>query len=108
MVRGYKDYERSNMNAQIQVTQNFDFITKGLSARALVNTARISFFDMVRQYSPFYYARGGYNIRDNTYQVFVVNEERGTDYLDYSPDNGSQLVNSSVYLETAVNYNRTF
>ncbi len=108
MVRGYKDYERSNMNAQIQLTQKFDFLTQGLSARALINTARISFFDMVRQYSPFYYARGGYNIRENTYQVFLVNEEKGKDYLDYSPSNGSQSINSSVYLETAVNYNRTF
>src|SRR5690606_28075299 len=109
MVRGYKDYERSNMNAQIQVTQKFDFITQGLSARALINTARVSYFDMIRQYSPFYYARGGYSIRDNTYQVFIVNEEKGKDYLDYDPaKNGSQLINSSVYLETAVNYNRTF
>lgn len=108
MVRGYKDYERSNMNAQFQITQGLDFVTQGLSARALINTARISFFDMVRQYSPFYYTRGGYSIRDNTYQVFIVNEESGTDYLDYNPNNGSQLINSSVYLETAVNYNRTF
>ncbi len=108
MVRGYKDYERSNMNAQFQLTQKFDFITQGLSARALINTARISFFDMVRQYVPFYYARGAYSIRDNTYQVNIVNEEQGRDYLDYNPANGQKLINSSVYLETAVNYNRTF
>ncbi|MFD2537663.1 SusC/RagA family TonB-linked outer membrane protein [Sphingobacterium chuzhouense] len=106
MVKGYKDYARSNMNAQFQISQNFNFITPGLSARALINTARISFFDLVRQYSPFYYARGGYNIRENTYQVNIINEERGTDYLTYEP--GQKLINSTVYLETAVNYNRTF
>jgi len=106
MVKGYKDYARSNMNAQFQINQQFDFITPGLGARALVNTARISFFDLVRQYSPFYYTRGGYNIRDNTYQVNIVNEEDGTDYLTYEP--GQKLVSSTVYLEAALNYSRTF
>jgi len=106
MVKGYKDYARSNMNAQFQVSQNFDFLTPGLSARALVNTARISFFDLMRQYSPFYYARGGYSIRDNIYQVNIVNEEKGTDYLTYDP--GQKQVSSTVYVEAALNYNRTF
>lgn len=106
MVRGYKDYARSNMNAQFQLEQDFNFITEGLSARGLVNTARISFFDVIRQYQPFYYQLGSYNLRDNTYQVNIINPESGEDYLSYQP--GEKRISSTVYLETALNYNRTF
>lgn len=106
MVRGYKDYARSNMNAQFQLQQDFGFITEGLSARGLVNTARISFFDVIRQYEPFYYQLGAYNLRDNTYQVNIINPDDGEDYLSYQP--GEKTISSTVYLETAVNYNRTF
>lgn len=106
MVRGYKDYARSNMNAQFQLQQDFGFITEGLSARGLVNTARISFFDVIRQYEPFYYQLGAYNLRDNAYQVNIINPEDGEDYLNYQP--GEKRISSTVYLETALNYNRTF
>src|SRR5690606_34167986 len=106
MVRGYKDYARSNMNAQFQLQQDFGFITEGLSARGLVNTARISFFDVIRQYEPFYYQLGAYNLRNNSYQINIINPDDGEDYLSYQP--GEKTISSTVYLETAVNYNRTF
>lgn len=104
MVRGYKDYSRSNMNAQFELNQNFDFLTEGLSARARVNTTRVSYFDVTRAYDPFYYQLGGYSTRDNTYQINIIDPEQGTDYLTYSP--GDKRINSTLYLETALNYNR--
>lgn len=107
MVRGYKDYSRSTLNAQFEVKQNFNFITPGLTARALFNTSRYSFFDIQRAYSPFYYAASGYNRLTNEYSLATLNPTQGTEYLDYSPANGSKDINSSTYIEAAVNYNIT-
>ncbi|MCH5598000.1 SusC/RagA family TonB-linked outer membrane protein [Niabella ginsengisoli] len=106
MVKGYKDYSRSNVNAQIELKQDLKFLTPGLRARARFNTTRESYFDVVRQYNPFYYQLGGYNTRDNTYQVNVIDPDGGTEYLDYNE--GQRRINSSVYVETALEYNRTF
>src|SRR3546814_9294988 len=54
MVRGYREYSRSRMLAQLELNQDFSFITEGLAFRALMNTNRTSFFDVARGYAPFY------------------------------------------------------
>src|SRR5690606_38206593 len=94
MVKGYKDYARSNINAQLEFKQDLNFLTQGLSARARFNTTRISYFDVVRRYEPFYYQLGGYNAKENTYQVGMIDPDQGTDYLTYEP--GDKRVNSTV------------
>ncbi|GAB3012057.1 TonB-dependent receptor [Niabella terrae] len=106
MVKGYKDYSRSNVNAQIELKQDLRFITKGLKARARFNTTRESYFDVTRQYDPFYYQLGSYDLRNNIYQVNVIDPDGGTEYLDY--DEGNRRINSTVYIETALDYNRVF
>ena len=40
MVKGYKEYSRTTLSTQFELKQNFDFITKGLSARAMINLKR--------------------------------------------------------------------
>src|SRR5690606_41656301 len=45
----------SNMSAQMELKQDLGFVTEGLRARARFNTARISYFDLTRQYTPFFY-----------------------------------------------------
>lgn len=106
MVRGYKDYSRSNMNAQLEIRQDLSAITQGLRGRARFNTTRISFFDVVRKYDPFYYALGSYDRRNNSYHVNIINPDAGTEYLDYQE--GEKRINSTVYLEGALEYNRLF
>jgi len=106
MVSGYKESARSNMIAQLEVKQDLTMLTQGLSARAMLNTSRVSFFDVSRVYNPFYYQMGQYDRRFNTYSVNVINPDGGTDFLTYDP--GEKRINSSFYMEAAVNYNRTF
>jgi len=106
MVKGYKDYSKSNMSAQIELKQNLRFITEGLSARALMNTSRYSFFDVTRAYTPFYYHASTWDKVNNTYKLTALNEEGGTEYLNYNP--GTKTVNSEMYIEASLNYNRTF
>jgi len=104
--RGYKEYASSKMDAQFELKQDLSFVTDGLSLRGLFNTSRYSYFDVNRGYNPFYYNIASYNKQDNTYQLIGLNETTGTEYLGYSE--GQKDVNSTVYLETAANYNRVF
>ena len=105
MSRGYKDYSRTLVLAQVDLSQDLKFITPGLKARALLSTTRYSYFDSARGYKPFYYQIGYYNPELDVYNLTDLNADTGSEYLDYS---GSKDINSKVYLEAAVDYARTF
>ncbi|MEZ2445892.1 SusC/RagA family TonB-linked outer membrane protein [Chitinophaga sp. RCC_12] len=106
MVKGYKNYSRSMMAAQFEVKQNLSALTEGLNFRTMVNVTRNTYFDVTRAYSPFWYQAGSYDKLQNTFKLELQNEELGTEYLNYVP--GAKTVNSSFYMESALNYNRTF
>ncbi|MDR2955154.1 MAG: TonB-dependent receptor [Prevotella sp.] len=106
MVKGYKEYSKSNMAAQLELRQNLKFITEGLNARGIMNTTRYSYFDVTRQYAPFYYQATSWDKINNTYKLVPLNEEDGTEYLNYAP--GEKTVNSEMYIEGSLNYDRTF
>src|SRR3546814_10464618 len=55
LVRGYKESSNSRIDAQFELKQDFNFLVKGLSGRALFNTSRSSYFYISSQYVPFYY-----------------------------------------------------
>jgi hypothetical protein len=57
MTRGYKDESRSSVIASVELKQDLSFITEGLTARAMGNTHRESFYNVSRSYNPFYYSR---------------------------------------------------
>jgi len=107
LVKGYKEYSRSNMLAQFELKQDLSqLVTEGLSVRAMAQTLRNTFFDVSRSYRPYWYDVGFYNKYTDQYNIFNVNPDGGTEYLDYLP--GQKNVSSNFYLESAVNYNRTF
>lgn len=106
MVKGYKNYSRSLMLAQFELDQDLAFFTEGLSFRALGNTNRESYFDVSRSYHPFYYEATGYDKFQDSYNLVLLNELEGTEYLGYNE--GAKRISSVFYLESALNYNRTF
>lgn len=106
MVKGYKDYTKSLFLAQFEVKQKLDFITQGLNIRGLFSTNRYSFFDVSRYYNPFYYNITGYDKYEDTYQLYSLNPESGTDYLTYNE--GDKNITTTTYSELAINYDRTF
>lgn len=106
MVKGYKESGRSNLNAQFEIKQNLDFITKGLSARALFNTSRIANYDVSRQLNPFYYSLVNYDNRTGDYGIEIINPDEGSEYLKYSP--GGKNIEANMYIEAALNYNQNF
>lgn len=106
MCRGYKESETTVMLAQLELKQNFDFITEGLKGRLLGNATRNSSYDLQRYYNPFYYSIGSYDKYEDVYTLSDLNPDKGTDYLGYYP--GGKSVSSSIYLEASLSYDRIF
>lgn len=106
MVRGYKDYSSMVLVAQVELKQNFDFITKGLGARIMASTTRNSFFDVSRAYNPFYYSMSYYDKESGRYGLTCLNPKEGTEYLNYSE--GDKNISTALYMEGTIDYNRTF
>ncbi|WP_341837738.1 TonB-dependent receptor [Chitinophaga pollutisoli] len=108
LLRGYKNFSRSRMSAQVELTQNLSFITPGLNFRGMVTTNRYSFFDVVRQYNPFYYQVGDYDRKTDKYRLVWLNNKPGeaTEYLDFTA--GNRVISTFVYLQGVLDYNRTF
>ncbi len=106
LTKGYKDYTRSLMLAQLEVKQDLSTLTKGLSFRTMLNTNRSAYFDVSRYYNPYLYTLAGYDQLSDTYSITNINEATATEYLGYN--NGTDLISSTFYLESMLNYNRTF
>ncbi|MDR0699889.1 MAG: TonB-dependent receptor [Tannerella sp.] len=104
MVRGYKEYSRSKIDAQFELEQDLSAFVKGLSVRAMFQTSRYSYFDVNRYYDPYYYKIEYYDRQKDIYTLQGLNE--GTEYLGYSE--GQKEVSASTYIEMMANYNRTF
>ncbi|WP_341843228.1 TonB-dependent receptor [Chitinophaga caseinilytica] len=108
LMRGYKNFSQSRMSAQLELTQNLSFITKGLNFRGMLTTNRFSFFDVARQYKPFYYQVSDYDKQSDKYRLMWLNNKpnEATEYLDYSP--GSRSISTFVYMQGMLDYNRSF
>lgn len=108
MVRGYKDYNTSKINAQAEIRQQLDFITQGLSVNVMANTSRYAYYAISRAYKPFYYNISGYNRRTGEYVLNEINPNDGTEYLDFPTNGGDRTVTTSVYFQAIVNYAKAF
>lgn len=105
LVKGYKNYQRSQMIAAVQLEQDLKFITKGLSFMTLFNLTRLSEFTVNRRFNPYWYRLDRYDSYTGEYHVNRINEN-GTDYLTYSES--GKTVKNTMYSETRLNYNRSF
>lgn len=105
MVRGYKDRFSATILSQIQLKQNLDFITEGLSFRALVAVKGYSATQNERSFNPFYYG-----IEESQTELGIVNRlyqiQEGTEFL--SNNSTSNAVNSNYYYEFTTQYDRLF
>lgn len=73
LVKGYKDYGRSTLDIQLELKQDFDFLVKGLKARVLFNTSRYSYFEVSRNYNPYYYNVSSYDKTTGDYTLMLLN-----------------------------------
>jgi TonB-linked SusC/RagA family outer membrane protein len=105
-MKGYRDYSKNTMYTQFEVKQDLNAITKGLTARAMVNMNRYSEYTVDREYFPFYYNMASYDIMNGNYRLSRLNPTGGTEWLSYFPYR--RLINTTFYLEAATEYNRLF
>jgi len=103
-VSGYTQYNTSTLLVQVELKQDFKFLLPGLTARMMGYTERYSYFDVTRQYTPYFYTLK-YDQFTKTPQLTSLNTN-GTEYLNYSP--GNKQLNTTAYMEAAVNYNQQF
>ncbi|GGC15849.1 SusC/RagA family TonB-linked outer membrane protein [Parapedobacter defluvii] len=106
MVRGYKEKSRSQILAQLELKQDLEFITKGLTGRGMLNISRLSQFAVNRSYNPFYYELSRYNRLTGDYNL--VETEIGTEYLGYGELPNDREQYSSFYFEGSLNHVRDF
>ncbi len=105
MVSGFQQYNTSTLNVQLEIKQDLKFVTSGLSARLMAYTQRYSYFDVSRAYNPFYYSASPTSADGKKYNISLLNEKDATEYLNYRE--GNKVLNTTTYMEAAVNYNKT-
>ncbi len=109
LMMGYKEESRSFMSAQMELKQKLDELIPGLSFRTMVNVNRTSNFYVLRAYNPFFYMATGYDVNDKSYQLVPLNENSGTEYLNFAnnqPD--MKKVNAVFYWESSLSYGHSF
>jgi TonB-linked SusC/RagA family outer membrane protein len=106
LMKGYKAFSRSRMSAQLELNQNLGFLTKGLEFKGIFNTNRYSYFDLSRQYSPFFYQATGYDRLTNQYSLNWINSQTGqaNEYLNFEA--GAKDIDTFLYLQGIINYSR--
>ena len=105
LVRGYKDTQRSQMIAAVELNQDLNFITKGLSFMTLFNLTRLSYWQVFRSFSPYWYMLDRYDSYTGDYTIQRINDS-GTDYLTYGE--GEKTITNTMYSESRLNYAREF
>lgn len=108
MVSSFKQQNLSTLNTSLRIDQKLDFITKGLSANALVNFKTYSSAYYTRDIDPYYYSlvTGSYDpMNPTTYEL----ERAGTSGTDYIVDSGvTRTSDQTIMMQFQLNYQRQF
>ena len=104
MVRGYREYNKSIMGAQLELKQNLSFMIDGLSVRALFNTKREALSQISRSYSPYYYKLIDHNYLTGDYKVEIINPDASGESLESYVQTPSVI--NTTYFESSAMYNK--
>ncbi|MGN7723071.1 SusC/RagA family TonB-linked outer membrane protein [Chitinophaga sp. 22620] len=106
LMYGYKSFSESRMSAQFELNQNLKFITPGLTFFGLFSTNRYSYFDVSRNYLPFYYDVQSYDEQSGDYKLRWLNPQPGAarEYLGYNE--GPKYLNTYLYMLGRIDYSR--
>ncbi len=108
LMYGYKSFSESRMSAQFELNQNLKFVTPGLTFFGLFSTNRYSYFDVSRNYLPFYYDVQSYDEQSGDYKLRWLNPQPGAarEYLGYNE--GPKYLNTYLYMLGRIDYSRAF
>ncbi len=102
--RGYRDYKRQLSLVQFELKQDLGSILPGLTGRFLGNINTTSFFENRRAYTPFFYRLQSSDAITGEYSLERTAE--GDEALQFQ--SGEEINNTVFYVETALNYAKTF
>jgi TonB-linked SusC/RagA family outer membrane protein len=105
MVKGFKTKDRTDMLAQFEVKQNLDFITKGLTVRALFNVNRYSLLTLAQSYVPFFYSLKASD-EPTDYNLFALNPTVGRETLNLISNAKEQT--NTMYFESTIQYSQKY
>ncbi len=116
MVRGFRDWNRSKMMAQMEVSQKLGDWVEGLNFRGMFNIERYAYNAVTRSYLPFYYEVTNYDPITQEYSYGVINSSTnqqpvgpiGREYLDFWNHPDLREVNSNFYGQGILSYDRIF
>lgn len=107
--KGYKQYSKNTSLTQFEVKQDLKFITDGLTARAMLNLNRYSYYYTNRQYTPYLYGIKDYSLSTGQYSLSLLNADASsTPTTVLSVSSADKTITNTLYLESAVEYNQTF
>ncbi len=106
MMGSFREDNYNTLNTSLDVTQDLGFITKGLSAKVLVNFKNWSNAYYTRSLTPYYYRvqSGSYDSETDTYDLELL--QTGTDYVSQSSI--SKEADQTFYLDARLDWKRTF
>ncbi|GAB6395395.1 MAG: SusC/RagA family TonB-linked outer membrane protein [Bacteroidales bacterium] len=105
-LKGYRDYSKNLMLTQFEFKQDLGMVAEGLKARAMLNMDRASEYLVRRQYFPYFYNISSYDMKTGEYRLSLLNPGNGTEYINYDSPSGDRKINTTFYLEAALEYNK--
>ena len=107
MLKSYSEKHYTTINASLRLDQKLDFITKGLSASALVNIKAYSESSYTNTLAPYYYGIDETALDPNDPTFFITRLlQKGTEYISQGSIN--RYNDRTFYFDARLNYNRTF
>ena len=106
MMSSFKENNYNTLNTSIAINQDFSFITKGLSAKVLVNFKNYSSSDYNRTMASYFYEakNGSYNPETNEYELTLL--RTGEDFVKQSDI--SKAADQTFYFDARVDWKRSF
>lgn len=106
MLGSFRETNYNTLNTSLTLTQKLDFITKGLSVKALVNFKNWSESSYSRSIKPYYYKvkDGSYLPDEDTYELQLL--QTGDEYLSQSGI--SKSADQTFYLDARLDWKRSF
>lgn len=106
LCRGYGDQFRGHFTSALTVSQNLDFITKGLSATGMATFYNRVYSAVYRSFTPFMYQLTDYDVDEaGNYSYTSNSTNTGTTYLDTTRGKDGYR---ELAFQAKIDYTRTF
>ena len=106
MMGSFREDNFNTLNTSLDISQDLGFVTKGLSAKVLVNFKNWSNSYYTRSLSPYYYQvqPDSYDPENDTYALRLL--QTGTDYISQSDI--TKEADQTFYLDARLDWKRSF